>query len=276
MRGIFCLVFSLSVTVVLGQFSFHMGTGTESISLGRTSVTLTGPSSIFGNQGALIESSTFSLSANASRRYNINGLDLFSVGLIWPHSSGTFGFSILQYGLEGYKEQKLGLAYARKISKGTGIGVQFNYLNLSQLEFGNHGYFSLEVGLYSRLTDKIYLGAHIFAPGESRIEGDNGVPVRMRIGPSITFAENTIAYIEVEKTIDLDPILKFGMAYRMNEVFQVRLGFIPEPSEFSFGFGYAFGGSFKIDGGFMYDQRLGTTPSAGFHYIAPSQTTDEP
>ena len=189
MRGIICLIFSCWSSLLIGQFSFHLGTGTESLSMGRTSVVLTGPSSIFGNQAAMIQSPSLSLTANASRRYNINGLDQFSVGVIWPQKLGTFGISLLQYGYKGYKEQKLGLAYARKLASETGISIQLNVLNLTQIEFGNKAYFSVELGVYSRISEIIHLGAHIFAPAGNTIDGVNGIPTKFRIGPSIKWTE---------------------------------------------------------------------------------------
>ncbi|NNF35610.1 MAG: hypothetical protein HKN68_16000, partial [Saprospiraceae bacterium] len=95
----------------MAQFSFTLGTGAESVSMGRTSVCLDGPSAILGNQAAMIESNSFSLTANAARRYNIEGLDIFSIGAIYPTTLGQFGVSLQQYGFKGYKEQKFGLAY---------------------------------------------------------------------------------------------------------------------------------------------------------------------
>lgn len=272
MKGVLLCMFLLIATTLEAQFSFTLGTGAASVSMGRTSVCLNGPSAILGNQAVMIESPSFSLTANAARRYNIEGLDVFSIGAIYPTSLGHFGLSIQQYGFKGYKEQKVGLAYARKIAAQTGISIQGNILNLNQFEFGNKSFFSIEIGLYSRLSDRVYLGAHVFAPASRELDSEYGLPSRIRIGPRILIAENTDVFIEMEKVIDQDPIIKTGVAYRMNNVFKVRFGFIPEPSEFSFGFAYSFGQRLGIDGGFLYDQRLGLSPTVGIQYQSTETT----
>ncbi|NNF33183.1 MAG: hypothetical protein HKN68_03695, partial [Saprospiraceae bacterium] len=145
-------------------------------------------------------------------------------------------------------------------------------LNLTQFEFGSRSFFSIEIGLYSRLSERVYLGAHIFAPASQELDEEYGLPSRIRMGPRILVSENTDVFIEIEKVIDQDPFIKTGIEYRMNDVFAVRLGFIPEPSEFSFGFAYSFGQKLNIDGGFLYDQRLGLSPAVGIQYQSGGTT----
>ena len=272
MRVLLIILIITSSINLEGQFSFTLGTGTESISMGRTSVTLGGPSSVFGNQAMMIFVESFSLTANAARRYNIDGLDMFNVGVVYPSALGQFGLSIQQYGLKGYKEQKIGLAYSKKIATNSGISIQGDILNLQQFEFGNKSFISVEVGFISRLSDEITLGAHITSPASSDIDGQYSLPTRFRIGPKISLSNNTDIYLEIEKIIDQDPLIKTGLEYRMNDLFAIRMGFIPEPSEFSFGFAYSFAQTLSLDGGFLYDQRLGISPAVGLRYVSDNHS----
>jgi hypothetical protein len=258
-----CFVFGTTT----GQLGFQLGGGAESNAMARTSATIKGAGSVLNNQATMVDVTSWAFTANASRRYNISGLDVLSFGAIYHSTLGHLGLVITQYGYEGYKEQKIGIAYAKKISSGTSIGIQADWMNLSLLEFGNSSFFTAEIGIYSELSENIHLGAHIFSPAGIAIDDEYDIPTRITIGPKFIISDNLEAYAEIEKVIDLDPAFKAAIAYKIQDQLTLRLGVIPSQSEYSFGFSYNFDKAVSVDGSFMYDQRLGTSPGVGIQYI---------
>ena len=260
------LIFFGFSTLIFPQFGFDFAEGAKSISMGRSSVALSGPNSVLANQAGMVYTKDLDIALNASKKYNISGLNLFSLGLIKNTGYGTFGIALYQFEFDAYKEQKVGLAYARKLSEGLSIGIQFDYLNLVLPEFDNHSYITSEIGIYSEISPVVHLGGHIYSPFNIVIDNDSQVPTRFRLGPKFIISDDVVAYTEIEKVIDLPAVLKLGISYLLENNFQFLMGVVPTLSEFSFGFSYTFDDSYNVDGGFIYDQRLGITPALGISY----------
>ncbi len=253
------------------QLGFDFAGGPEHLGLGRATVSMKGLSSIFSNQAGLAFVEGFGIEANALRRYNIQGLDLFSLGIAHQVGEGAFGLSIAQYGFDTYKEQKLGLAYARKMSSDFSASLQFDLMNIRVSEFGNRFFFSFELGLYSEISNTVHLGVHIFSPAGISLDEDYNIPARFRMGPKFILSPELNVYVEFEKIIDLDPAVKLGIDYAFQRNFRLRLGIIPTLSEYSFGFSYRFQDTMDLRGSASYDGILGTTSSIGFAYNKNNQ-----
>ncbi len=249
-----------------GQLGFDFAGGPEHLGLGRATVSMKGLSSIFSNQAGLAFIEGFGIEANALRRYNIQGLDLFSLGVAYQVGEGAFGISMAQYGFDSYKEQKLGLAYARKMSSDFSASLQFDLMNIRVSEFGNRFFFSFELGFYSEISNSVHLGVHVFSPAGISLDEDYNIPARFRMGPKFILSPELNVYVEFEKVIDLDPALKLGIDYAFQRNFRLRLGIIPTLSEYSFGFSYRFQDSMDLRGSASYDGILGTTSAIGFAY----------
>ena len=263
----------LLLTVILspdnswGQLGFELSGGAKQHGQARITSTLTGSSSILGNQAGMTEVTKFSAEIAASRRYNIKGLDLFELGLTYTTNSGSFGICLLQYGLDEYKETKVGLAYAKSLDTKTSIGIQLDALGLTVPEFGSKIFYTAEIGFYSKLTSNIHLGAHLFSPVAIDLDGENIIPTRLRLGPKFIISERLNALVEFEKIIDSDPSFKAAVMYRFENNISFALGVKPTHSEISFGFTYQFHSDISMSGAFQYDDILGTTPSVGMSYI---------
>lgn len=250
-----------------GQLGFELAGGASQKGLAGITSSNTGSSSILGNQAGMVEVDKFSAELAASRRYNIKGLDLFELGLTYTTNSGSFGLSLIQYGLDEYKETKIGLAYAKRLDSKSSIGIQLDALGLTVPEFGSKISYTVEVGFYSKMTSSIHLGAHLFSPVSIELNEGNIIPTRLRLGPKFIISEDLNAFLEFEKIIDSDPSFKAAILYRFEKNISFAIGVIPTHSEFSFGFTYQFHSDISMSGAFQYDDLLGTTPSVGMSYI---------
>lgn len=249
-----------------GQFDFDLAGGTRHLSLGRASVSGSGSEAIFNNPAGLAHSQGIMLSVNALRRYNIAGLDYFSGGLAYGHNLNAFSFKISQKGLDDYRESSFGFSYARHISEQISLGSTFNYNHLSQIEFDDSGYFSFDVGLLSKISDKLVLGLQIINPTNRKIDDFNVKFSAIRLGTKLLISKELDLYTEIQKNSGLNPELKVGIDYKIIQNFNVLIGVIPTNSEFTFGFGYIFNNKIDINGAFLYDQRIDISPAFGLSY----------
>ncbi|HMQ07787.1 MAG TPA: hypothetical protein PKC30_10840 [Saprospiraceae bacterium] len=258
-----CLTF---FTASHAQLGFELAGGPEHLSLGRATVSMKGLSSIFSNQAGLTYVNGFGIEVNALRRYNIQGLDIFSLGTALQVGDGAFGLTLAQYGFDTYREQKFALAYARKMSRDFSASLQFDVMNVRVAEFGNRLFFSFEAGLYTEISKTVHLGVHIFSPAGVSFDEEYNIPSRIRMGPKFILSPELDVYIEFEKIIDLAPALKLGIDYGFRESFSLRFGVIPTLSEYSFGFNYRFQNAMEIRGSASYDGLLGISSGFGFAF----------
>ena len=165
----------------------------------------------FGNQAGLAQLSTLSFIGFGENRFALADINSFSIGMGLPTSAGVFGLNLNYYGFESYNEQKIGLAYARKLTKTLSLGAQFDYLNLRIPEYGNRGNLTFELGLQAEINQQVTLGAHIFNPflvslnENYDIESVFGLGVSYRPSPKITII------VEAEKESTFSPNFKFGL-----------------------------------------------------------------
>ncbi len=256
---------SLPLTI-FSQLGFELSGGPTQLGIGRAGVTMQGISAMFSNQAGLTYLEDWALEANVIRRFDIRGLDMISFAIAKNLGGGSVGLSIVQYGFSAYKEQKLGLAYARKLSKRLSIGTQFDLVSLIVQDFENQSFLTFEGGIYTELTSSIGIGVHVYSPAQVTIlEGDD-IPTRLRIGTRAKVSDQLTTFIEVEKVIDLSPVLKLGLDYNFDDNIAARIGAVPSLSEYSFGFVYSFESRVDFEGAMSFDDILGTTPAVGLRY----------
>ncbi len=110
------------------------------------------------------------------------------------------------------------------------------------------------------------MAAHLANPMSQEIVEDDQLPTVFKIGASYRPSKNVLLSAEIEKDIDFEARIKFGIEYLLVEAFAIRAGFSSNPSSFSFGIGYNIKKTFKIDIGANYHQILGFSPGLGIIY----------
>jgi len=151
--------------VALGQLHFSATGGALSNGMAGNGVTLTGVDAIFNNQAGLTDIEKFSFIASTELRNSIPDLIGFGAGISLPvEGFGVFALSASNLGLADYKEQKIGLAYARSLFSNFDIGLQLDLLNTSIVNFGSRTTGTFELGFLADFGKKFKIGAHIFSP----------------------------------------------------------------------------------------------------------------
>lgn len=264
-------LFLILLLIPYALYAIHDPTtiGARSISMGNISVVGTDFHSLYHNQAAMAYYGKSSVGLDYDQGFFADkNLSTKSVGAIINTGIGSLGVQMKYFGFQLYNEQKVGLAYGRKLGKYLAIGVQLDYFRtyIGQ-DYGNAQALSFEIGFYSKLSEKLELGAHILNPIGMTIgnEFKESLPIGFKFGLLYHIDENLLIACEVEKTLTEKAIYKFGLEYLISNYFSVRTGLSTQPTLFSFGMGLNLQ-KWHLDVGTAYHQNLGFTPRISLYF----------
>jgi hypothetical protein len=250
--------------------------GARGAAMGNASVTFSDINSAFSNQAGLAFLEGLSFTAYGERRFLAEGLNSYLFAAAFPDAKiGTFGLSVNYFGFKDYNEQKIGLAYARKLAKNFSLGVQLDYLGTRIPNYGAAHSVTVEIGLLAKLSEKFSLGAHIYNPTHSKVGAQERLPSLVNIGLAYSPSKKVTLTGQLEKDIYDHPFAgRVGVEYRPVEALSLRAGIVAsEAAQASFGIGVLVQ-SLRIDFATSYHQILGFTPSVSLSYgIVPVTKT---
>jgi len=257
--------FFIIFSIPLNSFSIHdpVAIGAKSGGMGNIGVVGTDFYSLHNNQAALAfyDKTTVALDYDQGFFADKN-LSTKTLGMALPTGFGTLGLNMKYFGYSDYNEQKIGLAYGKTLGKNFAIGVQLDYLRtFIGGDYGNAQAVTFEIGLYSKLTKKLELGAHVFNPIAMKIGKENAeqIPVGFKLGLLYHVDQNLLMAVEVEKLLNYAAIFKFGAQYNIGNHFVTRVGVATNPTLFTLGFGLRWN-KVIMDIGTGYHQNLGLAP----------------
>ncbi|MBK7946352.1 MAG: hypothetical protein IPJ85_14065 [Flavobacteriales bacterium] len=137
--------------------------------------------------------------------------DLAHQGLavVLPAGKGSFGIGMDGFGYSLYNETRASLGYAMRFGDGFRAGVQVNYLGVRIGEnYGSTSTWAAELGMQARLTDEIWIAAHVYNPTqaklnastESQVTLDERVPTVLRAGLGWLVSSKLTLTGDVERT----------------------------------------------------------------------------
>ena len=240
--------------------------GARGVAMGYTGVTYTDINSIFSNQAGLANLESLAVTGYGEQRFLVSEIRSVAMGAALPTASGTFGLSLHYFGFEQYNEQRIGLAYGRRLLDKLSIGAQFLMLNTRIPEYGNKAVFTFEAGVLAELLPQLNLGIHLFSPARIQLAEEENLPTVLKLGLSYLPSNKLSLLAELEKDIDFAARAKFGLEYQIIEPLFLRLGVATQPTTLSFGLGFALASGLRIDIASSYHQVLGFTPAAGITF----------
>lgn len=240
--------------------------GARGLAMGQTGLGFRDINSIFSNPSGLGYLSNFSATAFAEQRFLISEIKSVSAAAAYPTNSGTFGLSLNYFGFEAFNEQRIGLAYGRKLFDNLAIGGQIVVLNTRIPEYGSRSVITFELGFTSQIVPELLVNGHLYSPVRVELTADENLPSIYAFGISYLPSNKVIFNLEVEKDIDYPVRVKAGLEYKVIEAFAIRLGILTEPTAVSFGIGYQISNGLTIDFASSYHQVLGFTPGFSITY----------
>lgn len=251
--------------LVVAQNHIPSAVGAEGLAMGGTRTLSQDVSAVFGNQAGLAFIDQTSLTVFGENRFAIANINQFSVGGVLPLKSGAIGIVLQYFGFESYNEQKIGVAYARKLFDKIALSVQLDVLNLRVPFYGNQVNVTTEVGLQLPLNDKLLIGVHTFTPFTIAITEEDFVPTILAAGIAYQPSKKLRLIAEVEKDIDYPVDFKFGIDYQLLKILALRVGVNTYPVQNSFGIGLNLN-NLQIDVATVYHQVLGVTTGFSVGY----------
>lgn len=152
---------------------------------------------------------------------------------------GGLGLAWEGFGGEIYKERIAFASYARKIFKGTYLGINFKYMELSIETVGRGTDLGLDLGLLQEFGPKVNLGLFWQNMNNPRI--GEALPSKISAGIALKPVERII--LALDYRIIETPIkesfasLAVGSEVELTRYFLLRAGIQSEPQRVTFGFG---------------------------------------
>jgi hypothetical protein len=269
------LIFSsLFLEKTTAQIGYRLVSGGHSAAMSNAVSAVASGDAVFQNPASLMSLTRPMATISTDMRFGVRELKPIGVGFIQPTKSGVFGFSLQHFGFSAFRQQKLGVAFARRFSDKLDVGIQLDYLHLQAPDYGNAHLLTFEIGCNTLITKDLMLGVYVYNPLNIRLNAEP-TPSVFRLGMAYSINTYVIVAAEVEKSIVDGANFSFGLDYKVAETVSVRCGFSSLPARFSFGAGYQINKNFVIDMALSSQALLGSTPSFSLTYVFGKEKSPE-
>jgi hypothetical protein len=217
--------------------------------------------SFTGNQGALAQLKSAGVGVFGERRFMLSETSAYTLGASLPTRLGNFGIQVNYAGFKNFNENKIGLAYARKLGKLVDVGVQFNYYGYRIPAYGNASTINFEIGTMLHLTDKLNAGLHVYNPvgGKLGKTREEKLASAYKLGLGYDASDKFFISGEIIKEEDKAVNVIAGLQYQFAKQFFVKAGFISESTTAYAGAGVAWK-NLRLDISSGYHPQLGFSP----------------
>jgi hypothetical protein len=213
------------------------------------------------NQASLAQVKNPSAGVYGERRFMLDELSLYQLGVAMPTRSGNFAVKAGYFGFSDYNESQIGLAYGRKVGAKIDVGVQFNYNGIRINGYGNSSAINFEIGTILHLTEKLNAGIHANNPvgGKFGKNQEEKLASIYTVGLGYEASEKFFVSAEIEKEEDQPVGVNAGLQYKFLPQLLARAGIATNTSNVYAGVGL-FLRSFRLDVVAGYHPQLGVTP----------------
>ena len=267
-QAIIAFILLFTINPAFGQRGYTPSNGATSMSMGGIQSTHEGIDAILNNQAGLSSIHNFGFIASSEQRFLLSELVTIAAGAVYGDKNlGTFGLMMSSFGIDEFREQKIGFAYSRKLLDNLSIGGQLDYLSTRIDGYGKSSTITFELGIQSKVSKEVLVGFHIFSPGTIRQGPESDLPTQINAGISYFPSEKLLVSAEVEKIIDLEYSLRLGISYKIYDQLSLRAGASSGATTVSFGLAYVLNQQIHFEGAFSQHEILGTTPGASLKYL---------
>lgn len=231
------------------------------ISLSAYSQVQQDPLSFTGNQAALAQTKNTGFGIFAERRFLLKETGFYTLAASLPTRLGNFGVQLNYGGFKNFNENKIGLAYARKLGKLIDLGVQFNYYGYRIPAYGNASTINVEIGAMFHLTERLHAGIHAYNPAGGKLGKNTAEKLASayKLGLGYDVSEKVLISAEMVKEEDKAVNVIAGLQYRFAERFFAKGGFLSESGTAYAGAGIAWR-NLRLDISSSYHPQLGFSP----------------
>ncbi|WP_332914030.1 hypothetical protein [Algoriphagus boritolerans] len=212
--------------------------GARSQSMGNTKVFLPDGWTYFNNIGALNRIEQSQIAAGFDHRFGIPELSTVGLGIGWKNDFGTIGLGVSRFGGKLFNQQVLGVGFSNTLGI-VSLGAKIDWFQTTIEGFGTGNAFLFSLGGVAELGPRFFLGANFTNLNRAKLSQNNEqrLPTSVQMGVSYLPSETVRILAEIEKDIELDPILRAGIEYQLNQWIFLRTGISSNPARISFGLG---------------------------------------
>lgn len=212
--------------------------GARSQSMGNTKVFLPDAWTYFNNIGALDRIEHSQISAGYDYRFGISELSSVDLALGLKTDFGTIGLGVSRFGGKLFNQQLLGFGFSNTLGI-VSLGAKLDWFQTNIEGFGTGNAFLFSLGGVAELGPKFFLGANFSNLNRAKLSqnSEQRLPTVVQMGISYLPGETVRILAEIEKDIELDPIFKAGIEYKLNEWIFLRTGISSNPARIGFGLG---------------------------------------
>ncbi len=222
--------------------------------------------SFTGNQAALAQTKFAGIGVYGERRFMLKETSAYTLGAAFPTRLGNFGLQLNYAGFKNFNENKIGLAYARKLGKVVDVGIQFNYYGYRIPAYGNASTINFEIGAMMHLTDKLNAGIHVYNPVGGKLGTSTSLSAKeeklassYKAGLGYDASDQFFICAEIIKEEDKPVNVIAGLQYQFTKQFFARAGFISESTTAYAGAGIGWK-NLRLDISSGYHPQLGFSP----------------
>lgn len=266
--GCVAVIFLLFIPRVFGISNYPAGA--RSAALSHATVSLSDCWSSFNNQAGIASLKSICSGIYHESRFGIEELSYTAATVSVPLKHTTASISISQFGKGIYKEQKFGLALAKRLSNRISAGIQLDYFLKTMPEVDRpYSLATAEAGFLLAPSDHMMVGIHLFNPvrqGYNTLTGKYKMPSIIRIGAHQRLNESVLIAAEAYKLSQFPPEVRTGIEFFPAESLVLRFGASGRPFRYSAGAGFLYN-KLSVDIGFAYQDIIGLTPSVSLQFL---------
>ncbi len=222
----------------------------------------------YHNQAALAYLSNIGIGVAFQNSFLIKELSTKSISVAIPLKSFVLGVNYYYFGYTKFNENKLALAFAKKIGKRIALGGQIDYFHTHiSRQYENKSAAVGELGIIAEPVNNLLIAAHVFNVWNAKFENsqDEYMPNTMKIGVAYLLQNSSTVSIEAEKSVNEKILIKTGVEIKFLDKFTVRAGVLGKPMAYSFGLGYEYK-AFQLNIAFIEHHILGYSPAVSILY----------
>lgn len=174
-------------------------------------------------------------------------------------------------GTDAYGEQRLRLAYGRKLGPRFALGGSADLLRVSAPDYGAATTATFGLGLLAEPIQNFWLGARVQNPLQAKI-GDDVLPTVLRVGAAWRSSPALLWLLETEKDLERPAQVRIGLEYHPLPALTLRAGVRNAPGRVSFGAGFHLKNGLALHAAAEWHPTLGATPAAAIFWQKPPQS----
>lgn len=235
--------------------------------LAGVSSTMTGTHASMANPAGIAAADSLGLEISYGNPFSLSGYHRLAGGLVLPFGEvSAISASVRQERVASLRNSVVTLAYARQLSSRLRLGLQADWVQIAIDGFGNQTAIVPEIGLQYEAIRQVTLSAHIVAPGEIELVEGQPIPSQLDVGMLYQPSRNVDCHLAIRKIVDRPAEVVAAVDYEMHPRLAFRLGANAGTGSFTAGASLGITETMMANLAFVYHDRLGATPVAGFHF----------